>query len=807
MRAAYALLAALVSAALIGVMGFYRPPLPAIAPLLSPYVGLWHNFPSTVNNQTVKLAGLDSAVVIFLDSNFIPHVKARTLHDLYFAQGYLHARERLWQMEFLARVASGRLAEMLGLIAVPHDRQMRRFGLSFGAENSFRVVAADSLSFSVLKAYSDGVNAWISGLDAAAFPIEYKLLNIKPELWTPLKSLLIAKLMTYDLATLNDDYAMTAVLKKLGKATIDTLFPTAPFFDEPIIPKGTEWPFTARVPDVPDLIADTSGIVSDSFVFQNEEMLTEVLGSNNWAVSGKLTATGAPILCGDPHLRLSLPSLWYAMHLIGPRGWVAGASLVGTPGIIIGFNSNVAWSLTNVAPDVMDWYRIYFRNTLLEQYVYEDGYRAVSKRIEHIGIRHQKPFFDTVLYTHHGPIVAADNYRPLRSDVPPGCALRWKGHDGDNVVRTFLELNWARGYEDFVAALQHFECPAQNFVYADRQGTIALWVNGRFPLKWHEQGKYILDGRRRDHEWQGWIIHEHNPHIKNPARGFVSSANQQPTDSLYPYYLNWIFEVGTRGQRINQRLGAMRRITPDSMQQLQLDDLNLIAYNVLPVLLPMVQSLQKQPSLQEVIRILVAWNYRADSLSIAQTIFSEWWKQLQQLIWGDDFNKLAFPKTETTLRVILNEEKYRRWIDICETPEQETLPQVAALALQSAADSLRVRYGSDVANWRWGRVKQTTLLHSFQVPTFSRILSVSGDKLIVNAAGRQMGPSWRMVVALGDSIRAWWIYPGGQSGNPGSAQYDAFVEDWRMGRLRPFALLQPERSFKEGVAVITLVKS
>ncbi|MCS6916373.1 MAG: penicillin acylase family protein [Chitinophagales bacterium] len=784
---------------LLLALSSYHQSFPALGLLFSPYRGFWQNFPLNEKaEKTVPVEGLRASVTILLDSNRIPHVRAQTMHDLYFAQGYLHASNRLWQMEFLARAASGRLSEWIGKATVDFDRQMRRFGMGFAAEHSLHAIEQDSLSRMVLDAYTAGVNAYILQLQPADVPIEYKLLSAVPEAWSNLKSVYIAKLMTYDLSTLNDDYALTAVFKKMGKTVADSLFGSDTYFREPIIPRGITWPFSATVPPVPDVICDTAQIVTDSFVVAERG-----IGSNNWAVSGRLTASSKPILCGDPHLRLSMPSLWYAMHLIGPDGWVAGASLVGTPGIIIGFNEQLAWSLTNVAADVMDWYRISFRDASCREYRYEQEYRPVHRRVETVNIRGDKAVLDTVLYTHHGPVVAFGEYKPLRSDIPPGCALRWIGHDGDNAVRAFLEINRARSYPEFAAALIFFESPAQNFVYADRQGNIALWVNGKFPLKWPEQGKYILDGSRSDHEWQGWIPREQVPQVRNPSRGFVSSANQWPADSSYPYFLNWIFEVGSRGYRINERLATLQLATVDSMRLLQTDHLNVIARAALPVLLPLLQ--QKPIKHQQAVQVLQSWNLHADSLSVGHTLFQTWWQELVRLIWNDDFARLATPKTEATLLLLTNG-KNRQWIDRKDTPERETLTDIAVAAFEAAVDSLTAAFGVDPMNWRWGKVKQTTLQHSLQIEAFSRRLSVNGDKMIVLAAGRTMGPSWRMVVELGDPVSAWWIYPGGQSGNPGSAQYDAFVEDWRTGRLRRFLLLDPELHRPQAVSFITLKK-
>ena len=752
---------------------------PAAGRFLSPFHGFWQNAETgrPPAESELRLPGLLEHVTVLYDERRAPHVFAKNDRDLYFAQGYITAKDRLWQMEFQTMAAAGRLAEILGPGVLERDRYQRRVGLLYAARNALREIMDEPDTRLSVSAYTGGVNAYISSLNEKDYPIEYKLLGYAPEPWTPLKCAVLIKSMAWILSGRNVDLAMNNTLDRFGEEVVRDLFSNPTLGEDTVIPRGTPWDFEPRSvirPDTP-LMRGSIGTGSGSEI-----------GSNNWAVSGTGTASGYPLLANDPHLDLSLPSLWYEIQLIGPTLNVYGVSLPGGPGVIIGFNRHLAWGLTNAGTDVSDWYEITFRDETLKEYRHGDGWRAVETVIEEIGVRGGETFRDTVRYTHHGPVVwDSDSAAVAWQGVPSRHAFRWVAHDGGNDWLTSHRLNAARGYDDFVAALTNLTAPAQNFAYADVEGNIAIWHSGKFPVRWEGQGVFLADGSDPLHDWQDWIPHAHKPHVRNPERGFVSSANQRPTDPSYPYWLGDVYSSPTRARRINERLAEIKDITHEDFRSLQLDTQNLHARSVLPVLLPFIDPQMLDPDQAAAYRTLRDWDYFADADRIAPSVFHVWWMDLHWAIWKDELAapNIQYPSTDRTVKLILDEPD-ARWFDNTRTEPVETLADIARSTFASACTDLTFRLGPMGDSWKWGRYRGADIGHLLRIPEFSRMdLFVGGGLGIVNSTSGGHGPCWRMIVSLGPEVKAWGIYPGGQSGNPGSRHYDNFVDTWVRGEL------------------------
>lgn len=773
---------------------------PPLGKFLDPFHGFWQNAETGTNleERVLRFNGLKAPVTILFDDRRVPHIFAENDQDLYFAQGYITAKDRLWQMEFQTHAAAGRLSEIVGEQALEYDRFRRRIGMVYGAKNAVKEMEAVPEVRELGLAYTHGINAYIKNLDKKDYPTEYKILDYAPEPWTPLKSALLLKYMAWMLTGRSSDLQMSHTLAKFGEEVVKDLFPHYPKNMDPVIPEGTLWNFPPikiikpQAMFIPNLGSDFPAYQPDLFN-----------GSNNWVVSGSKTASGYPILANDPHLGLNLPSIWYEIQLVSPTVNVYGVSLPGSPNVIVGFNKNIAWGVTNAEADVMDWYEIKFKDGLLNEYWYDNAWRTTHQVIEEIKLRGGKTIQDTITYTHHGPIVTKSKEKPFSRQVPPLHALRWLAHEPSNEALAFYKLNRASNYNDYVEALSHYVCPAQNFVFADVQGDIAIWHNGKFPAKWEGQGKYIGDGSDPLYDWQGWIPHEQNPHIKNPKRGFVGSANQNPTDSNYPYYLNWYFAPYFRGHRINQLLAKMENITPDDFRKMQLDTKNLHAESVLPTLLDMIDERALNLEESEMFRVLSSWDFLSDAQKLAPTIFDQWWRKLYRAIWNDEFGGadtfLRYPSKERTIQMIV-EEPQAKWFDNVHTGLVETLAQLVNSTFTETHEYLVKTLGPMNDTWQWGKYKGTVILHLAQMPGFGRLdLFVDGDLGIINATGRRHGPSWRMVVALGPEVKAWGIYPGGQSGNPGSPHYDDFIDDWIKGELAELLFLKSKEEKSERI--------
>ena len=765
---------------------------PPLGKFLNPATGFWQNAESKnlVTKEELHLNGLKDEVIIRYDENQVPHIFAKNDHDLYYAQGYITATDRLWQMDIQTRSASGRLAEVVGEKALEIDKYHRRMGMVYGAENTLRGMMKDPQTRVSILAYTEGINAYIRNLTIRNYPIEYKLLNYKPEEWKPINCALLLKLMSETLAGGSDDLEMTATLNKFGVAVTNDLFPDQNFQKEPIIPTGTKWNFKPL--PVPKPSASFKAQLNGNLKPAGK---VDGIGSNNWAVSGSKTASGYPMLANDPHLHLTFPSIWYQIQLTAPGVNVYGASLPGSPNVIIGYNQKVSWGVTNVDADVLDWYQIKFKDCGTSEYWYNNQWRKTTKRTEVINVRGQKPVTETVTYTNFGPVVYNyDIEKPKKApnNVPAGAALRWIAHDESNDVKTFYMLNRSQNYNDYRRALSYYTAPAQNFIFASADNDIAITPNGKLPLKFKKQGKYVLDGTDPANEWQGWIPASQNPTVKNPPRGFVSSANQESTDSTYPYYINWQFGSYQRGHRINTRLAAMNKITVDSMRLLQTDNYSVTARDILPTLINYLDPTQLDATQQEALKLLQQWNLRYDADAIGASVFNSWWLNVYDLIWKDEFDgkDLRLPSRDRTIQMLLQQPK-AKWFDDIKTPSAETITDIISKAFNQAVDDLVTQHGKPGKTWQWGQVRPTEIDHLANLTGFgSGEFASGGNGGVVNAISGGNGPSWRMVVQLGPQVKGYGVYPGGQSGNPGSFFYTNLLQTWKDGRLNELLFLK-----------------
>ncbi|UCS93263.1 penicillin acylase family protein [Echinicola marina] len=772
-------------------------PVPPLGYLMDPFHGFWQNSYSedeTVK-KSVKITGLEAEVKINYDENLIPHIFAQNEHDLMMAQGYVTARHRLWQMEFQTRAAAGRIAEIVGPVALEFDRMQRRKGLGYGAEAGLEYIKNnDPETLSLIEAYASGVNQYIDQMDMGELPVEYKLLDYRPEPWTPYKTVLLLKYMA-DMLVGDKDVEYTHLRKVLGEAGMNKFFPDYPGVNDPVIEMDKKWDF------IPLEVQRPEGLDYPDFSILQEALPDPEpgVGSNNWAVSGAKTQSGNPILANDPHLGLNLPSLWFTLQLSTPAYTVKGASLPGALGVISGFNEDIAWGVTNATRDVRDWYSIEFKDENRLEYRYNDQWIQSTHRIEEIAVQGDSAFLDTVIYTHYGPVMYDHSFMPNKQKV--NFALKWTALDGSNEQRTFLDLNRAKDHDDFIAALDHFTAPAQNFAFASKEGDIALKVQGKFPLKWPEQGKYLMDGNDARYEWTGYIPNEQNPATLNPDRGFVSSANQYSVGSDYPYYIFDDSFEEYRNRRINSRLTEMQDISVEDIKSLQFDDYNLHAAEVLPVMLNYLTADSSQvfeSPATALIDTLSRWDFYADPEKTAPVIFDIWWEKLRSSVWR---------KLSEIPGAIVLPDNYRTAKFLIETPNDSIFDQAATNAkVETASDHIESTFFEAVEEWstlvekdenlNWYRYKGTSILHL--VPNFAAFshqnIKTGGGKSIINATSSRHGASWRMVVELGDKVNAFGIYPGGQSGNPGSKFYDNMIPLWAEGKYLDFGLRSSDQT-------------
>jgi penicillin amidase len=790
----------------IGIFFVFNTKLGSIPPIgkfLNPYSGVWQNETNESTTGNISIPGLKDKVTVHYDAQLIPHVFAQNESDLYKAQGYLTAKHRLWQLEFQTFAAAGRLSEIIGEDALNYDRTERRRGMGYGADQAIAFMKKnDTTTLAFLQDYANGVNAYIDQLSPENYPVEYKLLDYQPEKWTPKKTALLLMYMTKMLAGGDEDLEYTNALRLFGKENFDLLFPD--FFDitDPIIPKDTDWSFI----DVPQTTLPESLAVLDT-IAETIEQPNPANGSNNWAVSGSKSETGNPILANDPHLGLNLPAIWFVMQLNTPNHNAFGATIPGALGVISGFNQHIAWGETNATRDVIDWYKVEF-NEDRTKYKYSGKWKDVSLRVEDIKIKGKENYKDSVLYTHHGPVVYDKNFK---SDMKlAGYAMKWIGHQGGNNQKTFLELNKGKDYSDYVNALRYWNAPAQNFVFASTDGDIALWIQGKFPNKWEGQGKFLMDGSNPENDWQSFIPQQFNAHTKNPERGFVSSANQHPVDKNYPYFVyNDGYET-YRNRVINDFFGSKEKFSVQDFKDLHNNNYNLKASELVPYMLEHMDTSSLNKEEKIILNEIKSWNFNNDIDEVGPSIWRQWYGKLYEIVW-DEFDientALESPFTYQTIYLLKNN-GHHEFMDIVETPEKETAKDLFLLAFRKATKRL-VEIKKEHGDYKWANYKSTYAGHLLRaLPAFSRFnIPIGGDRNIVNATSENHGPSWRMIVEMSSPPTALGIYPGGQSGNPGSKYYDNFIDDWAEGKYYSLNFLQSNEATDAIIGTQTLIPS
>jgi penicillin amidase len=761
--------------------------IPPLGKFLDPFHGFWQNLEPAHYQfpENLDIPGLQQPVTIIFDSLMIPHIFAQNDADLYLAQGYVTAMHRLWQMEFQTHAAAGRISEIIGPgkddAVLNYDRNQRRLGMVYAADNALRLMIKRPEARLVVNSYTDGINAYIRSLNYRSLPVEYKLMDYSPEDWTPLKCALLLKSMAQTLNMGDKDMQMTNALKLFGYDVVNLLYPDREQVADPIVEKPNAWNFDPVKLDtvslaLPEELIKISGLTTPD----------PTIGSNNWAVDGSKTQSGSPILCNDPHLNTTLPSIWYAIQLNAPGINAMGASLPGAPGVISGFNDSIAWGVTNAQRDLVDWYAVHFDNLRMSRFLLDGEWLDSRKIIETIKVRGKESYYDTVTYTYWGPVVYDQSYRSENNRKY--YAFRWVAHDESEELMTFYELNRAHSHSDYMNALDHFSSPAQNFVFASVSGDIAMRIQGKFPVRRKNEGKFVLDGSKTSSGWQAFIPFEHNVMDKNPERGFVSSANQYPADESYPYYIQATSYEAYRNRRINNLLREANQVTVQDMMRLQNDNYSIRAEESLPLLLSHLDSASLNELERFAFKTLQSWDYTFTGTSEAPSYYEAWWTNLMPLIWDEmrrDDLSLSTPTSWNTINLMKNHPDLV-FYDLQSSPEKESLKDIINLAFKQGVEEVeKWKSSADGTNRtpQWAEYKDTFVEHLTRIEPLGIHIKHGGHGSAVNASSRKYGPSWRMVVSLektGPKIYA--TYPGGQSGNPGSVHYSDMLERWSKGQ-------------------------
>ncbi|MBZ4191235.1 penicillin acylase family protein [Niabella beijingensis] len=764
-----------------------KVPMP-VGKFLSPQTGFWQNAEDTAAsfNGMLSFPELKGRAEVYFDERLVPHVFAENDEDLYFVQGYLHAKFRLFQMDLQTRAAEGRVSEIAGPKAIGYDREQRRLGMKFAAEYSLQAMEKDARARAVYAAYTAGINAYIHTLTQSSLPLEYKILNFEPEEWTNLRTALLLKMMAKMLASGTEkDLATTRLHQLFSTTQLNALYPQVPDSLKPIVPPGTAFVkpgFTAKIPAgaAAAYFRDTPPVTAFEQYTPDRDN-----GSNNWVVAGNKTVNKVPILANDPHLELSLPSIWYEMQLSTPQGKTYGATLPGSPYVIIGFNDSIAWGVTNAQRDVKDYYSIRFKDRQRSEYWFNNQWKPAQLRIETIKVKGAPVVYDTVSYTVFGPVMYDESFRDTLTKNN-GLAVKWAAHHTGDDGNTFYLLNRAKNYDDYVTAIRFFECPGQNFAFASKAGTIALWQQGKFPNRWENQGMYVMPGTDSSYDWQAFIPQAENPHAVNPDRGYLFSANQRPADASYPYYIPGAY-INPRASAIDHYLSSMNNITTQNMMELQNNYFNIMASDMVPLLLKYTDETGLSAPARKCFEQVKSWNRFAGPESVGQTIYQVWMDSLSVNIWGDELVRAGFkvelPAEQTLMELLKKDSTVMGYVDDIRTPGKETIRMQVTDALNKTANLITQLEKEEKAGWaKFKDVSVYHLLKEALLPFAHTGLNVGGWGNIINAVKKSHGPSWRMVVQLSTPTEAYGVYPGGQSGNPGSRFYDNAIDTWASGK-------------------------
>ncbi|MDG4849782.1 penicillin acylase family protein [Peribacillus frigoritolerans] len=729
----------------------------------------------------ISLPGLLKPVTVVRDSSGVPHIKAASEHDLYLAQGYIQAQDRLFQMDLSRRQASGRLSEVIGEKTVKNDKYFRTLGLRRAAEASYAAYSSDGKE--ALDMFAEGVNLYIDELrENGKWPAEFTLLGYEPEPWTPVDSLTIGKYMAFDLGGNWEDQAFRQyLLQTFPKEKAYDLFPDYP-------------------KNAPYIISKEELDIEKSFA--GAVIPYEFNGSNNWVVSGKKTKSGQPLLADDPHLGLATPSVWYQMHLEAPSVNVSGVIFAGIPGIILGHNEEVAWGVTNTGPDVQDLY-IERRNPENEkEFSYKGKWEKAEILDEPIKVKDGETLDYQVTVTRHGPVVSEFAGKSGKDTV---LALRWTALDPSAELEAVLNMNKAGSWKEFEKALLKFETPAQNFVFASADGTIAYKANGKIPIRKKGDSMLPVPGWTDEFEWKGYIPFDELPKTVNPKEGFISTANNKVISDDYPYHISNNWAQPYRQMRIQEFLKANKKLTAEDMQSLQMDKVNLQAKEFVPRFVEVLKGPSGKQEAQA-LTILKKWNHIDSADEAAPMIFNVWMRNI-----GDVLLKEEIPEETLNLfngRRSAIDELLRRALDGKPGPWIEDaggLEQVLAKSLQVTLTELAESQGDDIADWEWGDYHQVRFNHPLSSVAPLHYLfngdggiPVGGSSVTVQAAAFlddgtvNHGGSWRFVIDLADMKQGYHLVGPGQSGNVKSEWYHDQLDDWAEGTYHKTTMDDPK---------------
>ena len=745
----------------------------------------------------IQLAGLGGQVDVQRDRYGIPHIFAKSLEDAVFGLGFVHAQDRLWQMELNRRLAAGRMAEILGPAALETDRFLRTLGVRRAAEANLRQIEPETRK--LLAAYAAGVNAFLA--TDPVLPIEFILTGAHPEPWTAIDSAAWIKMMAWDLGgNWRSELLRMRLAKTLPLARIHQF--VSPYPGEP----------PPQIADLKTLYAplEREGV---QLAEEAEQLLASApggaegaLGSNNWVVAGAHTASGKPLLANDPHLGLTAPPVWYFAHLSAPGVNVIGATLPGVPAVVLGRNDRIAWGFTNTGPDVQDLFIEKLDSA--GNYLTPDGPRAFARIEETIKVKGASDEKLQIRISRHGPVIS-DVSRLAQSEAPRGyvLAFSWTAlAEDDRTLQAAHRIARANDWSQFLAAARDFHVPQQNMVFADIDGNIGFIAAGRVPLRKPEndlKGLAPAPGWDARYDWAGWVPFDELPQAYNPASGRLWTANEKITPPGYAHLISSEWAPPFRANRIAELLLATPKHSVASFARIQADVVSLPMRAALPRLL---ETKPRSEEARKALESLRGWDGTMAADRPEPVIAWAWWRELTRALYSDElggvFRAQWSPRAVFVSHVLARSGDHERWCDDTRTPGVETCDDLLAISLDQALKDLRERFGNDMTAWRWGAAHYARHEHRpfgrqpLLAPWFDIRVPTPGDGYTVNAGrldffdeqrpfANRHAASLRAIYDLADLEKSVFIHSGGQSGNVLSPHYSSFTKAWAKGEYVP----------------------
>ncbi|MCC7094478.1 MAG: penicillin acylase family protein [Ignavibacteriaceae bacterium] len=767
----------------------------------------------------LKAPSLKSEVKIYFDSLAVPYIVANTDEDVSFTLGYLHASERIFSMDMMRRAGEGRLSEIFGVETLPFDKMFRTVGLGRTAKMIKEKMNPEGLK--LLEAYSRGVNFYIEE-KKNDYPVEFDVLGYQPEEWKPEHSIIVIRMMAWEL-NLGwwTDLTFTELVQKLGEEKVKEILPGYPENAPTIIPS-----------DIKKFSQINSNFIETDKAFRKFIGMTGThLGSNNWVVNSQMSASGKPIIANDPHLAYRAPGIWYAAVIKSPNlpdgkaGWnAAGVTLPGVPGIVIGKNENISWTLTNIMTDETDFY-FETLDSSRTKYLLDGKWidlNIIQDTIEtRDGIR--EPI--EIKYTHRGPIIS--NIHPYtfvfnkdESTYPP-ISMRWLGNEFSDEMDAFLKINKAKNWNEFKSAVEKFNTPGQNFVYADREGNIGYIFGGALPIRPNNATTFVFDGSTAKNDWKGFVPRNELPYLFNPSAnlptgqaGFIATANNKVMKD-FKYHITNLWEPSSRIERITELLQSKQKHSVEDYMKYQEDILSPYAKQIVPYILFAFQDVEvKDKNLSRALQLLEEWNYEMDKYQQAPAIFLTFFDKLMKNIYMDEmgedlFNQYVFLANVPYRNIPeLLQNPFSDWFNDVKKNERKTRDDVIRESMNDALDELENKLGKEVKFWQWGNLHTVTFKHAFAGVSWilDEVINIgpyeiSGDGTTIfnteysfsesiekyplfrhEPFDCELGPSMRFIYDFAKPDEFYLILTTGQSGNIFSDHYKDQTELFLNGK-------------------------